>query len=374
MKILQWMITGRCNYRCRHCYLGDTPRPEPGTDFLLSRIPLMKNAGVETVYLTGGEPLLRKDFLILIQALTEQGIQVGRIGTNGSLLTEEHLRRFSALGQQPEICLSYDGTGAHSWLRGKADAEERVIRTMDLCRERGFSTRAEMTLHTGNLHCLRSTGHTLADHGCIGLKAVPCFPVGAAAKDSGLKISAPEEMLEAACEYIPQYYEDDLPLEVDLYAWFYARGPRDVWTIPAEAPLHGGAEASLCMRDVRSPYLTEEGRLLPCPGVAGLPEMEREFPLFSGNEEESMAHPAFRHFTEYTVKKQGENNPECGKCPFLARCGGGCRMVPLSCGEGFHGRDLYLCTFFRGGWGEKVRAAVREGIRLQQQRKGRKNG
>jgi sulfatase maturation enzyme AslB (radical SAM superfamily) len=56
-----WSITGRCNYRCRHCYMS---APEAGFGELpheqcLSIVQQLADAGVYRVSLTGGEPLVR---------------------------------------------------------------------------------------------------------------------------------------------------------------------------------------------------------------------------------------------------------------------------------------------------------------------------
>ena len=38
MKSIQWMITGRCNLNCRHCYLNGCP--EVGVEMGLERLEI----------------------------------------------------------------------------------------------------------------------------------------------------------------------------------------------------------------------------------------------------------------------------------------------------------------------------------------------
>jgi len=59
-------LTHRCNLRCLHCYTGDHSSDMPVTDMdtrrILSLLDEICDAGCLYLLLTGGEPLLRKDF------------------------------------------------------------------------------------------------------------------------------------------------------------------------------------------------------------------------------------------------------------------------------------------------------------------------
>ena len=63
-----WSITGRCNFRCRHCYMDapDAMLGELSTAEALDLIDQMADCGVLQVALTGGEPLVRQDFWQLV--------------------------------------------------------------------------------------------------------------------------------------------------------------------------------------------------------------------------------------------------------------------------------------------------------------------
>ena len=65
-------ITGRCNYRCKHCYLS-APSAKLGElphETMLEIIEQLAACGVQQVSLTGGEPLVRGDWWQLVDALT----------------------------------------------------------------------------------------------------------------------------------------------------------------------------------------------------------------------------------------------------------------------------------------------------------------
>jgi len=90
LKDVQWSITSRCNYKCRHCFESapsKTKAKDLSTDECIKIIDDMASCGVSGVSITGGEPLVRKDFLELVDALVERHILLNNIFTNGSLLT-----------------------------------------------------------------------------------------------------------------------------------------------------------------------------------------------------------------------------------------------------------------------------------------------
>jgi len=92
-------LTHRCNLRCVHCYVGhvtDQTRSESGeltTGQVVELLGAAADAGCLMMLLSGGEPLMRKDFIDIYEAAKRLGL-VLTIFTNASLVTEEHVRAF----------------------------------------------------------------------------------------------------------------------------------------------------------------------------------------------------------------------------------------------------------------------------------------
>ena len=99
----KWSITGRCNYRCRHCFLSapDARFGELPTAECLRIIREMAEVGIHAVTLTGGEPLVREDFLTLVDELCKHDITVTQIATNGSLVNDRLLDALEDRGVRP---------------------------------------------------------------------------------------------------------------------------------------------------------------------------------------------------------------------------------------------------------------------------------
>lgn len=92
---LRLSITDRCNFRCVYCRSGQGAAPVhelPMADYArMARVFL--GLGVEKIRLTGGEPLLRRDLLELVQELAAMRTLDGAapdiaLTTNGHMLAE----------------------------------------------------------------------------------------------------------------------------------------------------------------------------------------------------------------------------------------------------------------------------------------------
>lgn len=93
-------LTHRCNLRCVHCYLGPLethlPYPEMTTEQVVSLLDEATEAGCLSLLITGGEPLLRKDFSVIYRHAKLNGLLV-TVFTNGTLISDEIVGLFSDL-------------------------------------------------------------------------------------------------------------------------------------------------------------------------------------------------------------------------------------------------------------------------------------
>ena len=90
---LRVSITDRCNYKCVYCRTGEVGAqyPELGIAEYLRLIRVFVGLGITKVRLTGGEPLLRKGLLELVEELAGMRTLAGTrldlaLTTNGDLL------------------------------------------------------------------------------------------------------------------------------------------------------------------------------------------------------------------------------------------------------------------------------------------------
>jgi len=92
-------ITARCNNNCRHCYINLSAQNKQAKEKELSLVEIKKiiekaiSMGALWCLITGGESLLRKDFLEIYLYLKKRGLLVS-VFTNATLITSEHIDLF----------------------------------------------------------------------------------------------------------------------------------------------------------------------------------------------------------------------------------------------------------------------------------------
>ncbi len=119
---VQVELTNRCNLKCIMCDRWKWISEEKNTRDELSIAKLselfteFKVLGVREVLLTGGETMLRKDFIDIIQNIKNLGIKVSLI-TNGTMVTDEIASALARI--DAKITFSIDGDmEAHDLIRG----------------------------------------------------------------------------------------------------------------------------------------------------------------------------------------------------------------------------------------------------------------
>jgi radical SAM protein with 4Fe4S-binding SPASM domain len=94
-------LTDRCNNNCRHCYINLPADDKEAQKKELSLKQIEKIAqeavslGALWCLITGGEPLLRKDFFDIYIALKKNGLLVS-VFTNAALISKKHIKLFKA--------------------------------------------------------------------------------------------------------------------------------------------------------------------------------------------------------------------------------------------------------------------------------------
>jgi len=363
IRTAHWSITGRCNYRCRHCYMSapDAKFGELSREQILDIVRQLIECGVMEVSLTGGEPLVRRDFLEIVDALLAGGIRITTIYSNGKLVTERLLTQLNERGIHPEFNMSFDGVeGWHDWLRG-IDGAGRIAEEAFLrCKRMGFPTGAEMCLHAGNRHLIRATVNRLAQLGCRSLKIVPISDVGAWKEGGyGQSISL-EELYQTYLDYIPQYYADGMPLALQLGGFFRADpGYPLEYDIPSIKQCTDPGKHCVCAHARMVMYISPEGRALPCMSLSGM-DIREQFPLIPEiGLAACLTDSSYMSLIETRASEILAHNPQCGECPYALQCLGGCRASALeSDPEDLLGPDMAVCVLFKGGWAEKIRQCM----------------
>ena len=146
LRYLELQLTGKCNLRCRHCYLGGVGKQELSLEQVRSVLKEFEEMQGLRVLLTGGEPLLHSRFAEINEMLPDLYLRKV-LFTNGVLLNKELLARLNV----HEVQVSIDGMkNAHDALRGSGTydlALHALRRTLDA----GFEISVSTMVYPGNL-------------------------------------------------------------------------------------------------------------------------------------------------------------------------------------------------------------------------------
>ncbi len=89
LRSLRVSVTDKCNFDCIFCHReGQVGSGELSTDEILTVAEVLYDVGVFHVKLTGGEPLLRRDIVEIIEGLKNIGYKDVSLTTNGYLLAK----------------------------------------------------------------------------------------------------------------------------------------------------------------------------------------------------------------------------------------------------------------------------------------------
>lgn len=359
IRAAHWSVTGKCNYRCKHCFMSapDAKLGELCHETVMDIARQIVACGIGTVSLTGGEPLVRADFTDIAEYLVKNGVYISEIYSNGALVNRELLAELKALGVQCSFNMSYDGPdGRHDWLRGIRGAERAVLRAFDLCREMGFETGSEMCIHRGNMHLLRQSVNTLAAHGCGSLKTNPVMGTELWARyDKDYSIST-KELFDLYLDYIPRFFEDGMPLYLHLGGFFTCEKGSADYTVPS---LHNTrresfAEATVCGHARQTLYISPEGRMLPCMPLSSMAQ-QSAYPLVQDiGLANGLTDSAYMRLIDTRMSEYFAHNPACAECEYKYKCGGGCRASALSSSADILAPDKASCLMYKGGYAEKA--------------------
>ena len=124
-------LTHACNLRCAHCYLnaGDVSEKELTSEEMNIVLDKLIDMKIFKILLTGGEPMLRKDFFDIIKKLHYKMWMI--LSTNGNFINEDNVKEITKYIK--EFAISVDGATAksHDQFRGVKGSFDKVIRAID---------------------------------------------------------------------------------------------------------------------------------------------------------------------------------------------------------------------------------------------------
>lgn len=378
-------LTGRCNLHCQHCFAqADTLKH--AKEFTLEQIEYildqLQGCGIQSLTLSGGEPLMHRQFAQIVDAIAARDMRLYRFYTNGMLFTDAIARQMKGRGFSPELVISFDGLGVHNWMRRNERAQDGAVEAMRLCREYGFPIRCAVNLNDRSLPVLEETVRFLYDQGARSLFFI--------------RTSESPEWLRTGqrCLTLDEYWEAALKLiadvrdlnQRDLSLQFF-NGPLVVpgataefyrqFELPRKEDID--THSAWCRKGQDWVNISSTGMILPCDAFEGAAlesgMMREGCNILERPLKEILLDSDYARVMAMTFRDVVRTNPECGACEWLPRChGGDCRAGgtlgrAAQAGEGYFGKEGAIifalkspmsCRFYRGGYFDRMLAILED--------------
>ncbi len=308
---ISWSITNKCNIRCLQCF-NDSGVPhhrELTREAALDLARQMVDMKVQSVTLTGGEPLTRPDVLDIARTLVDGGIRVV-INTNGILLTDENVRELKNTGVEG-VEVGLDGACArtHDYFRGQG-VFDKATAGLRRASQAGLFTIIATTINKKNISELQGFLDMAERIGVDVISLRKLFPIGRGADVRHLALSAEETKIMLKFWYQNQFEKENKVLVFS---------PEPLRILMSETLLKGATEHDSyvmggCAAGIGFVSVEADGSVVPC-GFAK---------IVVGN---VMAKPLTEIWQNSEVLRKfrvRKVEGKCGNCKYKILCGG-CR-------------------------------------------------
>ncbi len=369
-----WVITGKCNYNCKHCFMAKDNAHNMTyftRDEWMKTLDDLDRCGVQYVTLTGGEPLLHPDFMDIVREISRRGMTLRHLNTNGALITQQMLDEFKSLGVRPLMKISFDCLGHHDWMRGVEGAEKQAIAAIDLCIENGFPVYVQTCIHRLNIDSLYDTAVFLAKKGVVEMRVIRTTEAPRWEENAGDACFGIEEYYERILEFTEKYAATGLPMTIDAWQVLHMYPTSKTYHY---RPVTGGCHSfrpslPVCGDNRGTVCINSDGNLVPCIKMAGyFDKVERRLGNAKTDDlQKILQESKYLDAATCTVAQLHEHTKECAECEYRKLCAGGCRAIALALTHDYLGKDLAKCLYFKKGYMQKTdevfeRVAQKTGI------------
>jgi len=324
-------ITERCNLHCGHCFVssGDWGAHMP-LDLIADLVlPKLKEAGVQRLTITGGEPFVHPDIMEICGAVRAAGLPLG-ICTNATSTSEEQIAELVALGDV-HVNVSFDGFSeeSHGRFRGSRSSFATTVGTTRTLAAAGL---LQGLLSTPNaLSEPEEFAELCAFASEIGAQYVlmnPLSQFGRGIATHG-RLAADASRMKAIAAVTARFDSKDMKT-------VRIRFPNE------EGKPLGGCDAGTIV------YVFTGGQVAACPYLVFAARnpasryADSEFivgNIFDTDLDLNAALNSYRFHDRFQVG----NNPTCRSCAMASDCGKGCPAAVIARGEAIGQIDVDQC-------------------------------
>lgn len=330
-----WDITYACNLKCEHCLAAarDKLPNELSLGEVKSVIDQLSEMKVFNICFLGGEPLMREDFLEILEYAASSKIGIS-FSTNGTLINDHIIKALEKIDIF-KAQVSLDGLEeTHNKIRGVNFSFQAVIQAIKKLTKSGIRVEVSTTVNKLNLQELDDLIKLSISLGANSFKAIPFMPVGRGSNAKYLSLS-PEEMKEYVTNIhnFKKKYDKQIFIHTEeTYSWLLDK--------PPEPSIYDSYAKNLnCAAGTSQVVISSNGLVFPCPFLHNFIAGDLRKESFKQIWIESEILLKFREIKREDLKGK------CRECSYIPlRCKGGCRAAAFAHTGDFYAEDP-LCWY-----------------------------
>lgn len=313
-----WESTFACNMRCLHCgtSAGKKRPDELTTEEALKMVDDCAILGADNITLSGGEPLMREDWLTVAKRIKEKGMKPMMI-SNGLLIDEATVELLATV-PMAMVGVSLDGTEkTHNFIRQRPESFTGAVRALTLmAANKKIGCCAVTQVSNTNLKELDQIRQIIKDSGCRLWRIQLCTATGRMKDNRELVLSLDNypAMINKILEF--QKLNHELRVDVGENIGYYGNLGTQLWS---EKPYFG------CYAGLRILGIESNGN------VKGCLSMPQDF--VEGNIREKSLIDIWRDPNGFAYNRQFTKDTAtgfCHECKYLPICRGGCTTTSFS--------------------------------------------
>lgn len=358
---INWMITGRCNYNCIHCFNAADNAPlmsEWTMDEANKLLDEARDCGINAFTITGGEPMLHKNFFDILEGIYQRGMYVEELNTNGYFITSETLARMKAIGCMPLMKISFDGIGYHDYMRNRKGAEQSAINAISLCLKSGFRVKVQTNMNRHNHDSMLKTAKMFDSMGVDEMRIIRTTEAPRWVQNAGDACLTLREYFDETLTLWQKYSQGNHNMALTVWQLGTLYPKEHFYTLTAVNTCRGKYRdsAPVCKGNRGMVAVGANGHVYPCHQMSGYYEQHgdvlgnvKETPLA-----ELLSDSKYLNEVCTTLKNLRENNKKCDKCEYFEQCNGGCRAIALALTGDKFGADPSKCLFWEEKYDKKI--------------------
>ena len=312
MHLLEIEITTRCNLNCKHCYNRENKNIDIPYDELIYYVNFANENNVSKLVISGGEACLHKDFkkfciYMMNNRKKLKNIKKIILQSNGLIGSFD----LSLLKGFDMIHLSFDVDNNEA----RKISSKKTLELADRIKEEGINCYLFSTVHSKNIDYIdeivemaNESGNQIAFNLCCDTGHNDEFLL-----TKKQKINTIKKLLK---------FEKEGKINVLKHP--YANSFKGLYVSMDEYKIKGG-----CTAGIASCAILANGDVIPCPFLR----------VVAGNIHDNKLEDIWLNSPLFKKLRDREKYDTCGKCKFIAYCGG-CRKSALQTSNSITGMDL----------------------------------